>query len=364
MAAMQKAYVDLTCVVHVHSTHSDGSGTVPQIARAAARAGIDVVLLTDHDTLAGKEGWYDDVLVLVGEEVTPSNRDHYLAFDVKEPVSARLSGPEICEAVRKQGGFGFAAHPWSRGNERFRRGGYPWGDFTCLDGIELWSFLNDTGERLRGFRDVARMILAPQSIIGGPPERHLADWDRMCQERRVVAIGGLDAHQFGIRVAGHVPIRAMGYKRTFKQLHTHVLVEEPLEHNLEADKRKIYEALREGRCYIANDLVAPASGFRYVMGPGPSNVTDSGAWPSKPGMDPAALIPMGGEVPFADDLHAHVVVPQRAHVRLIRDGALVHETETEELYHPIERYGVHRVEVLLHGRAWIYSNPVYVRSYS
>src|SRR5437660_874593 len=49
MAAMSEAYVDLTCVVHVHSTHSDGTGTVAQIARAAQRAGVDVVLLTDHD---------------------------------------------------------------------------------------------------------------------------------------------------------------------------------------------------------------------------------------------------------------------------------------------------------------------------
>src|SRR5689334_10104605 len=218
MAAMSEAY-DLTCVVHLHSTHSDGSGTVAQIARAAERAGIDVVLLTDHDTLAGEERWYGDVLVLVGEEVTPRNRDHFLAFDIAERISPRLSGPEICEAVRAQGGFGFAAHPWSRGNDRFKRGGYPWGEFDCLEGVELWSFLNDVGEQLSSVRDVARMILAPQSIIGGPPERNLREWDRMCQTRRVVAVGGLDAHQFGIRIAGHVPIRAMGYARTFKQLH-------------------------------------------------------------------------------------------------------------------------------------------------
>src|SRR3954466_10669304 len=102
MAAMGEAY-DLTCVIHVHSTHSDGSGTVPQIARAAQRAGIDVVLLTDHDTLAakraGEERWYDDVLVLVGEEVSPTDRDHYLAFDIEREIKRTLTGLEICEAV-------------------------------------------------------------------------------------------------------------------------------------------------------------------------------------------------------------------------------------------------------------------------
>lgn len=334
MAAMREAY-DLTCVIHLHSTHSDGTGTVEQIARAAKRAGIDVVLLTDHDTLAGEERWYGDVLVLVGEEVTPRNRDHYLAFGVHEVVSPRLSGPEICDAVRAQGGFGFAAHPWSRGNDRFKRGGYPWGDFDCLDGLELWSFLNDTGERLAGFGDIARMILAPQSIIGGPPERNLREWDRMCQARRVVAIGGLDAHQFGIRIAGHVPIRAMGYARAFKQLHTRVLVDEPLTRELERDRALVYGALRQGRCYIANDQVADARGFSFSH--------------------------MGEELPFEPGIELHLRTPREADIRLLLNGETVAQTTSSALHHPVELPGVYRVEARLGGRPWIYSNPVYLR---
>ena len=338
MAAMPEAY-DLTCVIHLHSTHSDGTGTVTQIARAAKRAGVDVVFLTDHDTLAGEERWYDDVLVLVGEEVTPRDRDHYLAFDIAERVSPRLSGPEICNAVHAQGGFGFAAHPWSHGNPRFKRGGYPWGDFDCLDGVEVWSFLNDTGERLRGFRDFARMILAPQSIIGGPPEGNLRAWDEMCRKRRVVAVGGLDAHQFGIRVAGHVPIRLMGYKRTFRQLHTHVLVDDKLSGDLGTDRARVYDALREGRCYIANDQVAEARGFAmHVDG-----------------------VPMGGEAAFAPGMSLHARVPQPASLRLIRDGQLAAEAHGAELHHSIELAGVYRLEARLGDRPWIFSNPVYIR---
>ena len=60
------APVDLACVVHCHSTYSDGTGTVAEIAAAAARAGADAVLLTDHDTLAarrqGEERWHGTVL--------------------------------------------------------------------------------------------------------------------------------------------------------------------------------------------------------------------------------------------------------------------------------------------------------------
>jgi methylmalonyl-CoA mutase cobalamin-binding subunit len=345
MAAMREAY-DLTCVIHVHSTHSDGTGTVPQIARAAERAGVDVVLLTDHDTLAakhrGEERWHGDALVLVGEEVTPRDRDHFLAFGIDEEVSPRLSGPDICRAVGDAGGFGFAAHPFSRGSERFRRPGVKFGELNCLDGIELWSFLNDTGERVRGFGDLARMILTPQRAIGGPPPHNVREWDRLGKARRVVAVGGLDAHQFGIRVAGRVPIRAMSYRRAFKQLHTHVLCERAPTRQLEHDRALVYDALREGRCYIAVDAIAPAEGFAF-WADGPDHMS------------------MGGERAFEPGWTAHAQLPRAAQIRLLRDGETIAESHSDELHHPIELHGVHRLEVVLGERPWILSNPLYFR---
>jgi hypothetical protein len=331
----------------VHSTYSDGSGSVPQIARAAERAGIDVVLLTDHDTLEakrrGEERWFGNALVLVGEEVSPPDRDHFLAFGIDKEISRRLSGREICRAVSEAGGFGFAAHPFSRGSERFKRPGIRFGALDSLEGVELWSFLSDTGERVRGFADLARMILTPQRVIGGPVEDNVREWDRLCAARRVVAIGGLDAHQFGIRIAGRVPLRAMSYKRAFKQLHTHVLCERAPTRELEHDRALLYDALREGRCYIAVDAIAPASGFSF--------------W-----ADGADVMPMGAERAFEPGWTAHARLPRPAHIRLLRDGGLVAEDHAAELHHPIERYGVHRIEASLGGRPWIVSNPLYVRA--
>ena len=73
---------DLTCVIHAHTIHSDGTGTVADVVRGAQRAGVDVMLLSDHNTLAGKvdEGWYEGTLLLVGEEISPKRRDHTLSF--------------------------------------------------------------------------------------------------------------------------------------------------------------------------------------------------------------------------------------------------------------------------------------------
>ena len=54
-------------VIHVHSTYSDGSRSIPDIASIAGEVDLDYVFMTDHNTLQAKrdglEGWHGDVLV-------------------------------------------------------------------------------------------------------------------------------------------------------------------------------------------------------------------------------------------------------------------------------------------------------------
>ncbi len=340
---------DLSCVVHLHSTHSDGTGTVREIARAAARARADVVLLTDHDTLEarrrGEEGWYGDVLLLAGEEVSPLGRDHYLAFGIDSEIRHRgLDACGIVRAVREAGGFGFAAHPFSEGSSRFRRPGMPFGGIDCdaLEGIELWNFANDTGERIGGIRELIRLLATPARVLDHPPERNMRRWDELCRTRRVVAIGGLDAHQYGKRIGPIVPVRVMAYHRTFRLIRTHVLCEEPPARELERDRELVFDSLRSGRCYIAVDAVAPARGFRFE----------------------AADVPMGGEA-AAGRRTLHVRTPLPARLRLLRDGSEIARAGGTTLDAEVEEPGAYRAEARRTARGrertWILSNPVFLR---
>jgi hypothetical protein len=336
---------DLGCVVHVHSTHSDGTGTVAEIAEAAARNAVDVVLLTDHDTLAarraGEEGWHGDVLVLVGEEVTPKDRDHFLAFGLDREVSRNQSAAGIVSDVVTRGGFGFAAHPFSQGSPRFRRvSAMPWTDFDCenLGGLEVWSFVTDTGEKLESLADVARFVLRPERILDHPPARNLAEWDRLCRRRPVVGIAGLDAHQIGIRVRERVPLRLMSYARSFRFLRTHVLCLEALNGRLEHDRAQVFEALRAGRCYMALESLGPPRGFTFSAGE----------------------LAMGAEAPFEGQT-LRASVPRPAHLRLIKDGSPIADRDGAELEHRAAEPGVYRVEAHLGDRTWILSNPIYLR---
>jgi hypothetical protein len=350
---------DLAGVVHIHSTYSDGTGTVPEIAAAARANGLDFLLLTDHDTLAarelGEEGWHGGVLVLVGEEVSPLRENHYLAFGLDRAIDHAGLGPQqIVDRVNEAGGFGFLSHPFSRGSERFqRRGarGMPWRDLECAGytGLELWSFVTDSAESLNSIRQLVGFIAAPGRFIDHPPRRNLDLWDEICRRRQCVALGGIDAHQVGIRIRNRVPLRLMAYKRSFRHLRTHLLTETPLLGDLDRDRDVVFAALRGGRAYIAMDSLAPAHGFRF--------------WAE--GSD-GSRAEMGDETGVSEWV-LQVRAPRPARLRLIRDGEVVERTDGERdgIEHWTDSAGVYRVEAYLeaHGRerTWVLSNPIYVR---
>ncbi len=69
--------------LHTHSTASDGTELPSEVVAQAARAGLDVVALTDHDTTAG---W---------DEAARAARAHGVALVRGAEVSARSSGMSV-----------------------------------------------------------------------------------------------------------------------------------------------------------------------------------------------------------------------------------------------------------------------------
>jgi hypothetical protein len=349
--------VDVPCVVHVHSTYSDGTASIPELVGAANEAGADAVLLTDHDSLAarrdGWEGRHDGVSVLVGTEVSPK-QGHYLAFGVAGEIPhAGRSALEIASAVRAAGGVGFAAHPFSRGGQMLvpglaRRIVLPHGwpaldDPHGCDGIELWSLTTDAAEGWRTPREALRWLRDPEAAIaGGPPPDHLRRWDALSARRRVPAIGGLDGHAPGIRVRGRVR-SPLSHRRTFDLLQTNLLCERSLSGDPGTDWRTVLAALAAGAAWLACPCVAPARGARL--------------WAE---LADGASIPMGAEAP-AGRAVLRVRLPRPADIRVLRDGEPVREARAAALELDIEARGVYRAEARIDGRLWLLSNPVHLR---
>jgi hypothetical protein len=352
-----EALFDVSCVVHVHTTYSDGTATVAELLAAAAVVGADAVLVTDHDTLAARrEGWegvHDGVLLLVGTEVSPG-AGHYLAFGVEHeiPHSGR-SAREIAAAVRAAGGIGFAAHPFSAGGRMLvpalaRRIVVPHGwpaldvEGGC-DGIELWSLTTDAAEGWHTPAEAWRWLRDPEAAVAaGPPGQHLQRWDALSAHRRLPAMGGLDGHQPGIRVRGRVR-SPLSHRLTFDLLRTHLVCDRPLTGAVDADRATVLAALGAGRAWLNCPFVAPAEGARL--------------WAER---EDGGTIPMGGEAPRGPAA-LRVRLPRAAELVVLCNGAKIHAARGAALDVRIERRGVYRVEARIEGRLWLISNPVHLR---
>lgn len=121
--------------LHLHTHHSDGQDSPADVLEWAARIGLDVIAITDHDAIEGAlvaaelaGGRRDGPQVIVGEEV--STRDgHVLALFIQELVPPDLSAAETVAAIHEQGGIAIAAHPyWRTANVDYRGRTYGVGD--------------------------------------------------------------------------------------------------------------------------------------------------------------------------------------------------------------------------------------------
>ena len=132
----------------MHTNYSDGwpsPGTV--VSHVAAAGGLDVIAITDHDTIEGAlraaefaSGQPDAPHVIVGEEV--SSRDgHILGLFLEKRVRPGLSAAATIGAIHDQGGLAIAAHPFWRTERqvrgRARHGVGWWAAELEFDGIEV-----------------------------------------------------------------------------------------------------------------------------------------------------------------------------------------------------------------------------------
>lgn len=104
--------------LHIHSDHSDGTATIPEIMDYVQnRTDLDVIAITDHNTLEGalfaqSLAELYDFEVIVGEEVS-SNKGHIIGLYLTEHVPAGMSPAETIAAIERQGGIAIVAHPFS-----------------------------------------------------------------------------------------------------------------------------------------------------------------------------------------------------------------------------------------------------------
>ncbi|MEP7146099.1 MAG: CehA/McbA family metallohydrolase [bacterium] len=352
--------------IHMHSKYSDGSGTVEEIARTACESELDFIILTDHNTLKAKnkgyEKWYDKTMLIVGYEVNDrKNKNHYLVFGLDEVIGTfekladgdlgnRLSAIEYVSEVKKRGGIGFLAHPHEVRNHLPDHPAYPWTAWESEDftGIEIWNHMSEWTEGLNESNKLQRFIHPLKSIVA-PPEITLNKWDELNEKRKVVAIGGIDAHAHKHNIMGF-EFEIFPYKVLFKSVRTHVLVDKEIirgdKKNFNFDNMQIIEALGYGRSFIVNHYFGSGTGFRFFAE-----------------YDGEHYL-LGDEIKLDKSKNKKILfrtfLPSAAKIRLIHNGKCIDELESLDSIWDRDETGSYRIEAWKDGKGWIFSNHIRV----
>jgi hypothetical protein len=108
----------LAAVLHSHTEKSDGMVSPQQLVQAAAKKGVAVLAITDHDTMAGvkegqKAGAALGVEVISGEEITTGlfRPKHIIGLNLERPVPSLKPLEWTIEEIRRWGGLVIIPHP-------------------------------------------------------------------------------------------------------------------------------------------------------------------------------------------------------------------------------------------------------------
>lgn len=168
--------------LHLHTArHSPDSVTDPfDLLRAAEAAGLDGVVLTEHDYLWEEHELAElraatRLVVLAGVEVAGRGGD-VLVYGITDPfrVPKGMGWAELCREVHRQGGAAVAAHPnrWGQPFERVVRDSK-----AELDGIEVLS--NNMDDELRE-RAAELLVKYPHFAQLGNSDSHAPETVGVC----------------------------------------------------------------------------------------------------------------------------------------------------------------------------------------
>lgn len=350
---MSGAFTPIRCAIHVHSRYSDGELPLERVIEEAQAAGVDALLLTDHDkTYAAEHNWsgyQDHLLLVIGMECNTRTNDHLLVFGLTDLVNTRSHIPtDAIRLLKNLGATVFVAHPQGRPRLYCLARRHIWKPWSCpdYDGIEAWSYLHDWIERLRPWR-LPGMAAHPHRHITGPDPEVMRQWDWIARERRVAGLAGLDTHgdhYYGMmkHVLPGSRHGILSYQSNFRAF-AHYLLAPPLHGDAPHDTAILLAALREGRGWMCHDALASGRAFTF---------TAAGT-----GFD----VPVGSELPYHEGITLHVHVPEPADLRILNRGTVTAQTRGQSLLHPVHEPGEYRVEADLDGQAWIRSNHIYIR---
>lgn len=327
---MEKQFFSYLGAVHIHTKLSDGTGDINSISKAAKKAGLHWIIITDHNNFDIEEGFYNGVCVIKGEEISPCTSNHYIALGIKNLINPSDDTQKFVDEVRTQGGFGFAAHPDESDNRKNKAHPIKWTDKSVIpDGIEIWNWFSDWADDYdeSNIFKIAYSYFFRHKLIQGPQKETLKWWDELNKnsEHIIPAIAGVDAH--ALKISKYIiPIKIFPYKDCFKTLTNIIHLENKLPEDFEEQKNLILESIKNGNNIMIN---------RYIK----------------------------KEIPliYIEDKSIVIKLSTKAQIKIIQDGTQIHTEINDNLKFPIQEKTKYRIEIYLKNQPWIFSNPIILK---
>lgn len=309
-------------VYHVHSEFShDSKVGLPYIVETAKKAGLDFVVVTDHNNMNAKKAYQarsnEDPLLIFGTEISTWYDGHLGVIGAENPPFNLEHIKEIVEIVHEQGGYVIPAHPYSRKK--------PWKKWDIpYDGIEVFCF-SDFFYELPTHQLIFKAFFLPsneflKSVLAVKPE-NMKRWDEeLTGGKKISGFGAVDAH-IKFRLGNFIP---ENYLLSFQSVTMYVVSEDKSE-------KKIVENLIKGNSFIAFEIWGLANEFSFAA------IKDNASY---------------GQIV--------VKSPKSAQIKLIHNGTVVAENQGEALNYAVKEAGYYRSEVYLEDKLWIISNPIYI----
>lgn len=380
---LDDGWTDYRGVLHSHSELShDSEISFPDIAQALKKAGVDFICMTDHpvdgkgDYSRGWKGLHDGILFIRGYEMDygfmPWGLPDDTVLDCHEGAAA------LANHIHALGGLLFIAH-----SEEKREWALP-----EIDGMEIYNIHSDllTHTNLAALMpDVLFSLWSypDQAIrlIFHKPADFLQRWDEMNVTRHITGITANDCHQNngyrGVYSAagtlqlfdtGHndkpkkeIALNALTrmllraccgplepgrqlfrleldpYERSARFSNTHLLM-----HDL--SETAVLDALRQGRAFVAFDMIADSRGFKFLA------------------QSSAGKATMGEHIALAPGLKLKMASPFPCRFTVMRHGVQVAQQEgTDFDWNPADT-GKYRVEaelnILGEWTPWVFTNPI------
>lgn len=350
---------ELIANLHIHSQYSDGSGSYAEICRAALSAGLDVIILTDHNVLTKDyQGYFEEkgkrVLVLVGQEIHDASRnpqrDHLLVFGVTQDLTRFANHTQtLIDQVNACNGLSFIAHPYDPPLPLVDEEDILWENWAVgnYSGLEIWNSMSEFKEHVHSLAHGLFYSFFPHLIARGANPRAVAQWDELLKTgKRLVALGGSDAHALIIQ-KGLFKRIIFPYDFHFRAINTHIFTSTPLTGETTSDSQMVLDALKQGHAFIGYDLPVSTIGFRFTASGWGTNVM------------------MGDTIPLTGGVTFQIRLPADADCILLKDGIPLKSWHHQEFCTFITNQpGIYRVECyiryLFTRRGWIYTNPIYV----